>query len=339
MIHRGELVVVEPADLARDRSRSRGHSSVEALAAWLADQLDRLKGWLCREGGVLFRGFSVQGASDFERVLDAFGGGGGQLLEYVGGHSPRGRIQGRVYESTSAPAVIRIPLHSEMSYLRSYPRQVIFYCHQPAALGGETPIADTRRIHRAISPRTRERFEAAGVCYIRHLADRAVALRLLSRAVTVAGKQTWQGAFESEDQAAVDARCQAEFTRHAWSPDRSLKLWSHLPAVREHPVTGERVWFNQAHMSQVHPRIWGPWLTPLVRFGCWVTRKRSADATFGDDTPIDERALGDVMDAIEGSTTTFPWARGDVLVLDNLLKAHGRNPFAGRRKVMVGLLA
>lgn len=34
---------------------------------------------------------------------------------------------------------------------------------------------------------------------------------------------------------------------------------------------------------------------------------------------------------------SFPWQRGDVLMLDNLLVAHSRNPFVGPRKIIVAM--
>jgi alpha-ketoglutarate-dependent taurine dioxygenase len=33
----------------------------------------------------------------------------------------------------------------------------------------------------------------------------------------------------------------------------------------------------------------------------------------------------------------FPWQSGDVILLDNMLMAHGRTPFAGSRKVVAGM--
>ena len=33
----------------------------------------------------------------------------------------------------------------------------------------------------------------------------------------------------------------------------------------------------------------------------------------------------------------FPWERGDILMLDNMLVAHGRKPFTGPRKILVGM--
>lgn len=36
-------------------------------------------------------------------------------------------------------------------------------------------------------------------------------------------------------------------------------------------------------------------------------------------------------------TVLFKWQRGDILVLDNVLTAHGRRPFVGPREILLAM--
>ena len=37
------------------------------------------------------------------------------------------------------------------------------------------------------------------------------------------------------------------------------------------------------------------------------------------------------------NSVSFPWRQGDILMLDNMLVAHARNPYVGPRKIVVGM--
>src|SRR5262249_20946957 len=149
--------------------------------------------------------------------------------------------------------------------------------------GGETPIADTRGIYRDIPAKTRDRFEALGVCYRRHLVDRSRSRvhDLARKLVPLIDFQTWHGVFRCGDRSVVDAICSAQFTSHEWEGDGSLVLHNRLPAGRVRPVTGETVWFNQAHMGQIHARVWGFVAATFVKGVRRFRRLRNVDATFG----------------------------------------------------------
>jgi alpha-ketoglutarate-dependent taurine dioxygenase len=43
------------------------------------------------------------------------------------------------------------------------------------------------------------------------------------------------------------------------------------------------------------------------------------------------------MDVLDRNTVSFPWERGDFLVLDNVLSMHGRATFDGPRRILAAM--
>ncbi len=58
---------------------------------------------------------------------------------------------------------------------------------------------------------------------------------------------------------------------------------------------------------------------------------------FGDGEEIRRETIDEIGMAYENATVTFPWKKGDVLMLDNMLFSHGRRPFKGDRSVVVSM--
>ena len=268
-------------------------------------------------GALLFRGYKVDSAAKFERFVRVFSGK--ELFDYAGGASPRVSLGiGGVYTSTEYPPEIKLSLHNELSYADRFPAHIYFCCLTAPQIGGETTFGDSRRILQKIDPEVVEIFRRKKVCYVRNLkADQG-------------SGYSWQEAFETGCKLAGEDLCRKIGADFQWKADGSLRLRQTRPATLTHPVTGEEVWFNQAdgfHPSNLGEEFYQNTSEDEFRLNC----------RFGDGTPIDLEILKHIRAVIESETVPHQWQTGDILVLDNILFAHGRMPFSGARKIAAAM--
>jgi alpha-ketoglutarate-dependent taurine dioxygenase len=287
------------------------------LAAWASAHKPWIDTQLASHGGVLFRGFAIASAALFDRVVGEIAA---EPLSYRERSSPRTLVSGHVYTSTEHPPDQAIFLHNENSYQRTWPQRVFFCCVRPADSGGRTPIADTRRVLSRIDPAIRQRFADRGVLYVRNF---GAGLGLL-----------WQVVFQTDDRAQVDDYCRSVGITATWRDGERLTTRQVRPGMVRHPRTGELSWFNHAaffHVSTLDPTIREALLAHVAE------EDLPNNTYYGDGRPIEPAVLDEVRAAYQEATRVFPWESGDVLLLDNLLMAHGREPFAGTRTVLVAL--
>ncbi|GAA1691471.1 TauD/TfdA family dioxygenase [Kribbella yunnanensis] len=291
------------------------HGEGRRLADWVRANARTLPDLLHGVGGVLFRGFEVGGVDGFREVclgcID-------DLMPYQERSTPRSELGDRIYTSTAYPDDQTILLHNEFSYAQAWPLRICFHALKPSEGGGETPIADSRRIYLNIPPHVRDPFVRKGVMYVRRYGH---GLDL-----------SWQETFCTEDKAEVAAYCRRNAISFTWDGDR-LTTRQVRPAVARHPITGETLWFNQAHLFHRSA------LPPDVREA--MERVLNDDfpreALYGDGTPIEPAALALIGAAFDEAKVVFRWEKDDVLLLDNMLVCHGRNPVQGERKVLVAM--
>ncbi|NWC00355.1 TauD/TfdA family dioxygenase [Pseudomonas gingeri] len=268
-------------------------------------------------GGVLFRGFQFDGEADFEAFARSFGH---DLLTYDYASTPRTKLHSRVYTSTEYPAHQVIPLHNEQSYSRNWPMKIWFHCIKASEVGGETPIADSRVIYTQIDPAIRQRFANKRLMYVRNYGN---GLDL-----------SWEQAFGTEDRAQVERFCRENHIDFEWLDEDELRTRQVCQAVAQHPVSGEWVWFNQAHLFHISN------LAPALRetlISIVGEEGLPRNVFYGDGSPIEESALEHIRGVLQRHQVSFPWQAGDVLMLDNMLVAHGRSTFQGTRKVVVAM--
>lgn len=90
--------------------------SLYLLTQAIKSQKPFLESLLRKSGALLFRGFPVSTASDFNDVVEAFGF---DELPYVGGGAPRTKVVGRVTTANESPPDQNIPFHHEMVQVSS----------------------------------------------------------------------------------------------------------------------------------------------------------------------------------------------------------------------------
>lgn len=288
------------------------------LAALIAGHKTAVEECLLEHGAVLFRGFDVASVEHFERVGDELSP---RKLGYLYRSTPRSTVGKGVFTTTEYPPDQEIVLHCENAYQREWPLRVAFCCLVAPTDGGQTPIADMRRVQAAIGEELMDRFESRRVRYVRHYRPHI--------------DIPWEVVFQTSDRAEVAAYCEAHGIEHEWLDANTLRTAQTNQGTARHPVTGERVFFNQAHLFHVST-LGAEVVTSLVNlFG---RDRLPRNAYFGDGGEITLEDLERVRQAFAGASVDFAWRPGDVLLLDNMQVAHGRRPFSGPRRVVASLL-
>ena len=287
------------------------------IVAWARSNREFIESKLSEHGAMLFRDCKLESIVQFEQFTVAVAD---ELLDYRERAAPRREVGPRVYTSTEFPADQPIPLHHEMSYSHNWPAKIWFFCVQPAQAGGSTPIADDREVFRLIDLKIKERFAEKKVMYVRNYGE---GLDL-----------SWQEAYQTDDRSVVEAYCRQARTQFEWRAGDRLRTRQIRQVTVTHPKTGETVWFNHAHLFHISN------LTAEVRNALLSEFKDDEiprNAFYGDGAPIESSILDEIRGVYERSAVVFPWRQGDLLMLDNILVSHGRQPFVGPRRILVAM--
>lgn len=312
---------------------SQAASSKEKFLELLITNKEALKNELTKCGGLLFRGFPLASASDFADAIRALRLG--EFIDYIGGDSPRNKIYQEVYTSTEAPPSLKIPLHNELSFVKNYPKNIYFFCEVAPKENGETIIADARKVLVGIDPAVKQRFGAKGLRYVSCYYRKSRLMDLLNKIQP--SHKSWTQVLETESKEEAERRCKEHEFDFKWTKNDWIQISQARPAVISHPQTHEKVWFNQAHLFDFNPKLLGRWRYIGAKFFYCRKYMKLHQVFYGDNKPIPRSDLYHVMDVLDAQTIAFPWKRGDLLVLDNVLTMHGRAPFKGPRRVLTAM--
>jgi hypothetical protein len=144
---------------------------------------------------------------------------------------------------------------------------------------------------------------------------------------------SWQHFFQTEDRAVVEERCKEWGMDFEWKED-GLRTSQVTDAIVRHPETGDVVFFNQIQLFHTACLDAQTRRDMMDVFG---GRDLPRDFRYGDGSPVEDSVVEAISLNYRNLAVSFPWRENDILLLDNMLVAHARNPFSGPRKIVVAM--
>jgi len=279
---------------------------------WLTAEVGLLKDQLASAGAVLFRGFPVVSAEDFDAFSAVFGYGDFTYKESLS-NAVRVNFTPRVFTANEAPPDVEIYLHHEMAQTPLSPEKIFFCCLSAAAEGGATPLCRSDWLYAAFKerhPQWAGQFAELGLKY---------KIQMPAQADAGSGQgRSWGSTLSVETVGEAEERLLALGYSWRWEEDGSLITTTPvMPAVKQLP-DGSESFYNQvlaAHLG------WQP-----------VGESQEEPLIFGDDSAIPEEALAELSNISKEFILPLKWEDGDVALVDNHRVMHGRYPFSGSRK-------
>lgn len=294
-------------------------ATLAEVTSWVAGNRARLCDDAALHGAILFRGFPLSTAEDFDRFITAF-----DLPNFPYEESLSNAVRvirtPRVFTANEAPPAVTIFLHHEMAQTPIYPSKLFFFCEQPAESGGATPLCRSDVLWerlRAARPEFALACESKGLKYSNVMPSQNDPSSGMGRG--------WQSTLRASTREEAEKRLASLGYSWTWLEDGCLRATTPvLPAVRD-LGDGRQSFFNQL----------------IAAFQGWKDERNdpAKAVTFGDGTPLDREAVDVATRLGEELSFDVPWQRGDVALVDNYVTMHGRRTFTGTRKVLASLVA
>ena len=295
-------------------------SAIDTIKA-LQSQDGILTKQLATHGTLLFRGLPINGAHDFSRFAHAFGY---KPHEIIGIVVDRPVLAPNIAPANEAPKEVLVYNHNESPQVPHAPEYIFFYCHKAPHKGGESPISSSLELFHRAQQEIPE--------FIHELAEKGILSRVTYKIEQqYKGGATLKQAFgklvePDDDDATRRSKIEAQIARYGrgkhttweWTNDGGLVLEHRLPAIRTQPHTGLPTLFTGLAAYYKNAKVNGA--------GRNITQQ-----LYGDGTPIPEKYLAHLAKITDEIRVLHKWQQGDVLVFDNVIAQHGREPWEGEQ--------
>ena len=286
---------------------------------WIAENASQIEKQSATHGAVLLRGLPLATPDDFDAAVTAFGLPNFTYEDSLS-NAVRKVYSPRVFSANEAPPETTIFLHHEMAQTPVYPSKLFFFCQKATEEGGETPLCRSDVLWAWIEkelPRLAQNCLAKGLNYSNVMPAEADLGSGMGR--------SWQSTLSVDSRDGAEARLSELEYSWEWKEQDELRVTSPtLPAVRELD-NGKRSFFNQL----------------IAAFKGWEDSRNdpSKSITLGDGSSFDPSEIKRVCELADEITFDLPWKDGDLALVDNYLRMHGRRSFKGTRKVLASLVA
>jgi hypothetical protein len=198
--------------------------------------------------------------------------------------------------------------------------KLYFFCVRAADQKGATPIADGRTVLKRLGPQLKERFIDKRVMYVRNYGD-GMGL-------------DWQTTFQTTSKVVVEDYCRRSSIYFEWKDKERLRTRQIFDTIIKHPKTNEPLWFEHAaffHISSLEPGVRDALLAEFK------AEDLPFNTYYGDGSVIEDSVLEEIREAYRQTAVRFDWCEGDILLIDNMLTSHAREPFSGARRIVVAM--
>jgi len=255
-----------------------------------------------------------------------------------------GNVQGRtslapgIHKIGGAPKQVLVSGHSEAAYLSLSPRFLLFSCLKPSESGGETPIYNIKELEQTYleTDAGRQMWSDVynqGVVYVRNDVSRDN--QGLAPAWENVGYPFWQDRFQNMTRSEIVDMLESKGMIAYFDDQDTLHSEWHFGGLRPHPDSGEMVWMNQLYA--MNGRYWRQHLDQTILSLPLDARPLSSRIGSLDRSRQLTEEEYQIMDQAHFTVQeTFDWEEGRVLFVDNFIYQHGRLPYEGERRCVVG---
>ncbi|GAB3485516.1 TauD/TfdA family dioxygenase [Marinomonas epiphytica] len=294
-------------------------SDLTQSIAWVKNNLAELKEALSESGTLLFRGFPLHSAEDFDAFSAAFEFDSFTYQESLS-NAVRINFTERVFTANEAPKDVEIFLHHEMAQTPVSPDQLFFFCLKAADHGGATPLCRSDKLFeklQKVAPELAQDFAEKGLKYTTSMPS--------ENDVNSGQGRSWKSTLSCETQTEAEAKLKSLGYSWEWLEDGTLRATTPvLPAVVE-LKNGKKTFYNQL----------------IAAYMGWkgVRENPSSAITYGDGSHFKAEDLELINSLSAEFTFDVEWQDGDMAIVDNYMAMHGRRPYGGetKRQVLVAL--